>query len=70
MASSFVLIVIVWIALPVFVYRAVNAASGSVVLSLMAAALSVAVAVVGLERGFRYGKAFLQERRSRRGSFS
>jgi len=68
--ASFVLIVVVWIALPVFVYRTVNAASGSVLLSVVAAAVSVVVAAVGLERAFRFGKAFLDERRSRRGSFS
>jgi hypothetical protein len=68
--ASFVLIVLVWVLLPVFVYRTVNAASGLVLFAAAAAAASVAVAVVALERGFRVGKALLQDRRSRRGTFS
>jgi len=61
--ASFLLIVLVWVALPVFVFRTVNAASGPVLLAVAAAALSVVVAVIALERGFRIGKAFLQQRR-------
>jgi hypothetical protein len=68
--ASFVLIVLIWVALPLYEYRTVNAASGSVLLAVAAAVSSVVVAVVVLERGFRGGKALLQERRSRRDIFS
>lgn len=67
---SLVLIVLVWVVLPVAMYRTVNAASGSVLLGAAAAPASLVVAVVALERGFRVGEARLQGRRNRRGTFS
>jgi hypothetical protein len=65
---ALVLIVLVWIALPFTVYRMVTVGTGSVAIALVAAASSALIAVVGLERGFRRGKAFLKERR-RHGAF-
>jgi hypothetical protein len=67
---AFVLIVLVWVVLPVVVYQMVNAATGSMLMSIAAAAASIVIVVVALKAGFRVGKALLQARRTRRGTFS
>lgn len=63
---ALILLALVWVVLPVIVYRVVSSATGSVPLAVVAGATSMSAAVVGLERGFHAGKVFL--RKLRRGS--
>jgi hypothetical protein len=52
-----VLIFVLWVVVPVAVYRMVKANSGSATIASVAAGLSLVIAVVGLEHDFRLGKA-------------
>jgi hypothetical protein len=62
---ALILIFLAWVVLPVIVYRVVSYTSGSVLLPVTAAAISVLIAVVGLEFGFHVSKAFLRKLRRR-----